>query len=169
MVCNGTAFPDFNIAAGTSAGGYSQSFGPVPAASVCTVTETGDGGTATVTAIVSGNGETVTVPAGEVVPVNVMDVYELGPSPAPDVATGTLRVTKTIAGPAAGEQGRISILVACGDPAHVYAFLIPAHAPPGSESRAFSDLPAGSRCTITETANGHGNTVRRLRLVGVRR
>jgi len=159
VVCNGTAFPDFNIAGGTGAGSYSQSFGPVPPGSLCTVTETADGATTTVTAIVSGSGQTVTIPAAEVVPVNLLDAYELGPSPAPDLATGTLRVTKTIAGPAAGRQGRIAILVACGDAAHSYAFLIPAHARPGSQSRSFADVPAGSRCTVTETANGHSTAV----------
>ena len=95
---------------------------------MCTVTETADGATDTVAAIVSGNGENVTVPAGEVVPVNVMDVYEQGPSPLPDVVAGSLKVTKIIAGPSAGQQGRIDILVACGDPFHTYAFDIPAHA-----------------------------------------
>jgi Domain of unknown function (DUF5979)/Thioester domain len=159
VVCNGTALPPFNLSAGTASGSYSQGFGPFPAGSVCTVTEFPDGGTATVTAIVSGDGTTVTIPAGQVVPVNLMDVYELGPSPAPDVATGTLKVTKTIAGPAAGQQGRIAILADCGDAAHTYAILIPAHAGAGSQTRSFPDIPAGSRCTITETANGHGSTV----------
>ena len=160
VVCNGTAqFPDFIIAARTPAGSYSQTFGPVPAGSVCTVTETADGATDTVAAIVSGDGENVTVPAGEVVPVNVMDVYERGPSPVPDVAAGTLRISKIIAGPAAGQQGRIAILVACGDPLHTYAVLIHAHAAAGSVARSFPDLPAGSRCTVTETANGHTSTV----------
>lgn len=159
VVCNGTAFPDFTIAGGTAAGSYSQSFGPVAAGSSCTVTEITDGGTTTVTAIVSGNGQTVTIPAGEVVPVNVMDVFENGPSPAPDVATGNLKLIKTIGGPAAGQQGRIAILVACGDAAHTYAVHIPADAGAGSELRWFPDIPAGSRCTITETVNGHTSTV----------
>lgn len=159
VVCNGTAqLPDFIIAAGTPAGSYSQSFGPVPAGSVCTVSETADGATDTIAAIVSGNNEDVTVPAGEAVPVNLMDVYERGPSPVPDVPTGTLRVFKTIAGPAAGEQGRIAILVACGA-LHTYAALIHAHAAAGSVSRYFPGIPAGSRCTVTETANGHTSTV----------
>ena len=91
--------------------------------------------------------------------MNVMNVYERGPSPAPDVAAGSLRVSKIIAGPAAGHQGRIAILVACGDPVHTYAFLIPAHTRPGSVSRFFPDLPAGSRCAVTETANGHTSMV----------
>jgi Domain of unknown function (DUF5979)/Thioester domain len=160
VVCNNIAqLPDFIIAARTPAGSYSQSFGPVPAGSVCTVTETADGATDTVAAIVSGNGENVTVPAGDVVPVNLMDVYEGGPSPVPDVAAGTLRVSKIIAGPAAGQQGRIAILVACGDPLHTYAVLIPAHTGPGSVSRYFPGLPAGSRCTVTETTDGHTSTV----------
>ncbi|MGO9908939.1 MAG: thioester domain-containing protein [Solirubrobacteraceae bacterium] len=159
VICNGTAFPDFTILGGTAAGSYSQSFGPVPAGSVCTVTEIADGGTTTVTALVSGNGQTVTIPAGEVVPVNVMDVYENGPSPAPDVATGNLRLIKTIGGPAAGQQGRIAILVACGDAAHTYAVHIAADTGAGSELRWFPDIPAGSRCTITETVNGSTNTV----------
>ena len=160
VVCNGTAqSPDFIIAGGTPAGSYSQSFGPVPAGSMCTVTETADGATDAVAAIVSGNSDNVTVPAGEVVPVNVMDVYERGPSPVPDVAAGTLRVSKIIAGPAAGQQGRIAILVACGDTLHTYAIVIRAHAAAGPVSRFFPGIPAGSRCTVTETANGHTSTV----------
>jgi hypothetical protein len=88
-----------------------------------------------------------------------MDVYEHGPSPLPDVAAGVLRVTKIIAGPAAGQQGRIAILVACGDSFHTYAFHIPAHTRAGSVSRYFPDIPAGSRCTVTETVNGHTSAV----------
>ena len=73
---------------------------------------------------------------------------------------GSLKVTKTIAGPAARHHGPIAILVACGDRLHTYAFLIPAHTGPGSVSRYFPDLPAGSRCTVTETSDGHTATVR---------
>jgi len=69
------------------------------------------------------------------------------------------RVTKTITGPAACQQGRIAILVACGGPIHAYAFLIPAHARAGSVSRVFPDLSAGSRCTVTETTDGQTATV----------
>ena len=136
----------------------SHSFDGIPAGSVCTVTETADGATATVTATVSGNGQNVTVPAGKVVPVNVMDVYQrrLGRAGR---GRRLLRVTKTIAGPAARQHGRIAILVACGGPLHTYAFRIPAHAGAGSVSRLFPGLPAGSRCTVTETADGHTSTV----------
>ncbi len=73
--------------------------------------------------------------------------------------SGTLKVTKTIAGPAAHRHGPISILVVCGGPIHTYAFRIRAHTGPGSVSRYYPDLPAGSRCTVTETTDGHTSTV----------
>jgi TQXA domain-containing protein len=159
VVCNGTLLsPVFTIGANTAAGTTSQTYDDIAPDSVCTVTETADGATDTVTATVSGNDQTVTVPPGEVVPVNVMDVYQRTPDTAPDVPTaptGALRVTKTIAGPVGGQQGPIAILVACGSPTHVYAFLIPAHAHAGPVSRVFPDLPVGSRCTVTEVTNGH--------------
>jgi hypothetical protein len=92
-VCNGTALsPDLVIAAGTAAGSVSHTFNGIPGASVCTVTETADGATDTVTATVSGNRQTVTVPWGKAVPVHVTDAYEGRP--------GSLKVTKTITGPA---------------------------------------------------------------------
>ncbi len=163
VACNGAALsPDFVIPAGTPAGSVSQSFDGIPAGSVCTLTETADGATDTVTSNVSGNAQNVAVPAGKVVPVNVMDTYGRTPSFAPDVPQtpdGFLRVTKTITGPASGRQGQIAILVACGSPEHNYAFLIPAHHRAGSVSRAFPDLPAGTRCTISETKNGKTSTV----------
>ena len=164
VVCNGTALsPDFVIASGAPAGNVSQSFDGIPAGSACTVTESTDGATATVAAAVSGNDQNVTVPAGKVVPVNLIDVYERTPAVAPEVLPpgpfGSLKVTKTIAGPAAHQHGPISILVACGSPSHTYAFLIAAHTGPGSVTRFFPDLPAGSRCTVTETTDGHTATV----------
>ena len=70
---------------------------------------------------------------------------------------GYLKVIKTMTGAAARQHGPIDILVDCG-PAHAFAFLIPAHVT-GSVSRVFPDLPARSRCTVTETENGHTNTV----------
>jgi len=159
VVCNGTLLsPEFVIHASTPAGTVSQSYTGIPAGSVCTVTETADGATDAITATVSGNDQTATVPAGEVVPVNVMDVYERTAA-AEQAPTGNVRVTKTIAGPAAGQQGPIAILVACGGPLHDYAFVIPARHRAGSVSRDFPELPAGSRCTVTETRNGQTGTV----------
>ncbi|HTX33328.1 MAG TPA: thioester domain-containing protein [Solirubrobacteraceae bacterium] len=157
--CNGTALPDFVIPAGTKAGNVSQSYDDIPAGSACSITEIDDGGTSSTYAVVTGGEQTVTVGAGRVVPVNVTDVYTRSEVAAEvEDRTGELRVTKTIAGPAAGHEGRIAILVACGAP-RVYAFIIPAHTRAGSISRAFADLPAGTHCTITEVVNGHTGTV----------
>ena len=131
------------IPAAEPGGQLSQSFDDIPPGSVCTVTETADGATATVTATVDG---TVRAdrPGGAVVPVNVTDVYlqrapESNPGRGP-ASAGSLRVTKTIAGPAAGQQGPVAMIVACGGPTHTFAFLIPAHTGPGSVSR-FSRAP----------------------------
>jgi hypothetical protein len=63
----------------------SAGFDGIPAGSVCTVTERGDGATATVAATVSGDNQTVTIPAGKVVSVNLMDVYRHTPGLAPEV------------------------------------------------------------------------------------
>ena len=151
VVCNGTPLSrDFVIASGTPAGGVSHSFDGIPAGSMCTVTETENGATATVAATVSDNGQTVSVPAGKVVPVNVMDVYQGTP--------GALKVTKTIVGPAAHRHAGIAILVACGGPLNAFAFRIQGRIA-GSVSRHFSRLPAGSRCREIETIDGHTATV----------
>ena len=174
VVCNGTALsPDFVIGAGSAADSVSHSFDGIPAGSTCTVTETADGGTTTVAALVSGSGQTVTVPAGKVVPVSLVDVYgqplggveedvapPLGGSGPFQPIRGYLKVIKKMTGAAARQHGRIEILVDCG-PAHAFAFLIPAHTS-GSVSRVFPGLPARSRCTVTETENGHTNAVRVL-------
>jgi hypothetical protein len=117
----------------------------------------------------------VTVPAGKVLPVSLTDVYQRAPSFAEEPfqrARGQLRVTKTIAGPAARQHGPIAILVACGGPVHVFAVLIPAHTGPGSISRAYAGLRAGSRCIVTEIAKGGTSTVtvasaRKRRLVTI--
>lgn len=152
VACNGTTLsPAFTIPAHRPAGSVSHSFDGIPAGSHCTVTESADGTTAAVTATVSGAEQTLTVPAGTVVPTNVMDTYQDSP--------GTLKVTKTITGPAAGRQGRIMIEAACGGSVNDFAFIIPPHTRAGSVSRYFDGIPAGSRCTITESADGHTGTV----------
>ena len=153
VVCNGAAVsPDFVIPAGTRAGTVSHSFDGIPAGSVCTVTETRDGATTTVRATVSGSGEKATVPAGKVVPVSLMDVYQATP--------GFLKVTKRIAGRAARQHGRIAILVACGGPLYDFVFRIPARTRTSPVSRWFAGLPAGARCIVTEVAIGRTSNVR---------
>lgn len=139
------------IPAGSPAGTTAHSFSGIPAGSDCTVTETSDGSTKTVTATVTGAEQHLTVGAGQILPVDVLDAY--------DYAPGSLTVTKTIHGPAAGKQGRIAILVACGEPAQVFAFIIPAGTAAGSVKRSFNGIAAGSRCIVAEVVNGATSTV----------
>ena len=67
---------------------------------------------------------------------------------------GSLVVKKTIAGPAAGSQGRVVIHVACDDGVGRRAFIIPAGTPAGARSRTYRHILAGTMCTVTETSNG---------------
>ncbi len=163
VVCNGSALPPLVIPAKSPAGSVSHTLKDIPAGATCTIKETADGTTDTVATNVSGSGQSVTIPADKVVPVNVMNVYYQRPSGVdPDVITrpsGTLKVTKTITGQAAGRQRPIAIDIACGGPLYAFAFLIPAHTGRGTVSRVFPRLPPGARCTVTETADGHTTTV----------
>jgi TQXA domain-containing protein len=158
VACNGTArSPNFVIAAKTRRGRVSRSFDGIPAGSACRVTETADGATAKVTVTVVGNGRRATVPAGRVVAVSLMDVYTATP--------GFLRVTKTIAGPAARLHGRIAILAACGG-RNVFAFRIPARTRARVVSRTFAGLRARARCRVIEVVAGRTH---RVALVAARR
>jgi hypothetical protein len=167
VTCDQTVLaPDFVIGAGTPAGSVSRRF-DVPAGSVCTVAEIADGGSGAVTTTVAGSGQTVAVPSGTVVPVVVTNLYgglaEVAAAGFQPAAAGHLRVTKTIAGPAAGRQGPITIKVSCGGPLHVYVFHIPARTRARTVSRAFPGLSRGDRCTVTETRIGGTDSVRVVR------
>jgi Domain of unknown function (DUF5979)/Thioester domain len=151
-VCNGAALsPDFVIPAGSPAHSYSQTYTDIPAGSSCTVTETADGSSTTVTATVTGSGQTVTVPAGGTATASLTDTYDFAP--------GSLVVEKTIAGPAAGLQDEIVIHTVCNGTALAPDFVIPAGTPAGTSSMTYTDIPAGSLCTVTETADGHTGPV----------
>ena len=56
--------PDFVIPAGTPAGDTSQTYEPIPAGSVCTVTETSDGSVVGTDVVVIGAGQEATIPSG---------------------------------------------------------------------------------------------------------
>ena len=53
------------IPAGTPAGDQSKKYKPIPAGSVCTVTETSDGSTVGTDVVVIGAGQEATIPAGD--------------------------------------------------------------------------------------------------------
>ncbi|MFL5926001.1 MAG: DUF5979 domain-containing protein [Gaiellaceae bacterium] len=142
--------PDFVVPAGTPAGTVAHAYGGIPAGAECTVTETFDGHTAAIEAVVVGNRRHVTIPAAGTATARLVDFYLDVP--------GALLVTKTIGGPAAGHQGAITIAVSCAGE-RLPDFVIPAGTAAGSISRNYSSIPAGARCTVTETADGHTATV----------
>ncbi len=145
VTCGGVAQPDFTIPAGAPAGTVSQEYTGILAGTVCTVTETANGATGTVVVTTDGSPQTVTISTGGTGTVTVTDANELVP--------GALVVNKTLSGSAAGQQGLIGILVACGGD-NVFAFLIPPGTPGGTVPRVFEGIPAGSTCTVTESING---------------
>ena len=154
VVCGETALPDFVIPSGTAAGTMSHGYVGIPAGASCRVRETADGTTTAVDVEVDDPEETVTIPAGGLALVALTNTIADAP--------GTLVVTKTLAGPAAGQQGRVAILVHCGGQLHTFAFLIPAATAAGPVPRSFDDVPAGSTCTVTEVVDGGTATVRVL-------
>lgn len=164
--CNVAGFTqDVALPAGTTAGSVTRQIA-VPAGAVCTVAEVADGDSDAVTTTVSGSGQAVAVPGGTTVPVIVSNRYdaptEVAAASVGSAPTGALRVSKTIAGPAAGRQGPVTIKVSCGGPLHAYVFRIPARTRARTVSRAFPELSPGDRCTVIETAHGATRTVRAI-------
>ena len=150
-VCDGTALtPDLVIPAGSAANTYSQRYPDVIAGATCTVTETSDGSSSTVNVTTTITGSPVTIAADGTGTVDVTDTYTFVP--------GSLTVTKTIAGPSAGEQGPVTIHVDCGVDVLVTDFTIPAGTT-SPDPVTFDDIPAGTVCTVTETADGSTSTV----------
>ena len=150
--CNGTALaPDFVIAAGSPAGTQTKQYDQIPAPASCTVTETTDGHTGTVSVVVEGSGRPVSVATGEIAEADITDTYGLLP--------GQLQVTKTIAGPLAGQQGTIVIHTVCNGTALTPDLIILGGAPAGDEAHIYSNVPTPASCVVTESADGHSDAV----------
>jgi hypothetical protein len=150
VTCGATAEPDFVIPAGTAAGTVAQAYTGIPAGTVCTVAETANGATGTVRVDTAGSLQSVTIAANGSGTANITDTNTLAP--------GSLMVTKSLTGSAAGQQSLIGILIACGG-GNVFAYLIPPGTQAGDLPRVFNGIPAGSTCTIVETINGSTSTV----------
>src|SRR5262249_45277796 len=118
-VCDGRALtPDFVIPAGTPAGDQTRQYDQIDAPASCTVTDTAAGSPSAVSVVVDGTGQTVSVAAGRIAEADITDAYGLRP--------GQLEVTKTIDGPAAGQQGEVVIHTVCSGGALTPDFVIPA-------------------------------------------
>ena len=98
--------PDFVIAAGAPAGETSMTYAGIPIDTTCTVTETASGANPPSVTVVT----TVAPPDGV---VTVDPVAEVDITDDYTYVTGSLLVTKTIAGPAAGQQGAVTIETFC--------------------------------------------------------
>ena len=171
-VCDGKALtPDFAIPAGTPAGDQTKQYDQIDAPAKCTVTETADGHTSTAPVVVDGSGQTASVAAGDIVEVHISDSYAAAFGAASGIqpaSSGSLLISKTTAGPLARRQGPVTIRVACNGTALSPDFVIPARTRAGRVSRSYDGIPAGSVCTVTETADGTTKDVR-VQVIGNRR
>ena len=150
-MCDGTALtPDFVIPAGTPAGDQTKQYDDIPVPATCTVTETADGHTSTVSVDVEGSGQTVSVPAGDIVEADISDTYGLVP--------GELEVTKSIAGTLAGQQGEVVIHTVCNGTALTPDFVIPAGATATTHTST-RPYPTPANCVVKETVNGATSAV----------
>ncbi|WP_344097126.1 DUF5979 domain-containing protein, partial [Microbacterium deminutum] len=71
---------------------------------------------------------------------------------------GSLLVTKTIAGSAAGAQGAVTVHVSC-DNGLEQDVAVAANAPAGDTSATIEGLPVGTVCTVTEPVDGSSASV----------
>ena len=140
----------FVIPAGTGAGVVSKTYTGIPGGTVCTVNETVNGSNQATTVTATGNNQQITVPPGGTATADaIRDDYHHAP--------GSLTVTKTIAGPAAGQQGPIAITVTCDGVELQPVFQIPAGATGSS-----ADLrrhPHARDLQAVEDPDGHTTTV----------
>jgi hypothetical protein len=92
----------------------------------------------------------VTVAAGGAATASLTDTYSNNP--------GTFVVSKTIAGPAAGRQGEITIISTC-DGVQLEPFVIPQGKDAGEVTRTYTGIAAGAGCSAVETVDGHTDTL----------
>ena len=131
--CNGRALsPTLDIPAGAT-GVQSQTYPGIPAGSVCSATAGPDGGTSTVQVTITGEGHLVSIPAGGVGTVALTDTYTALP--------GSLIVTKTIAGAAAGQQGAVTVQAVCNGSPLSPTLNVPAGAAAGTYSQTYGAIP----------------------------
>lgn len=151
--CNGTALDPFVIPAGTT-GTQVRTYTGIETPATCAIAETASGLNGAVSVATVNPGQTVTLPDNSAVddPVQaqpITDTYD----PIP----GSLIVTKTIAGSAAGQQGPILVRVSCANGLQ-QDIAIPAGAT-GDTVTTITGIPAGTTCTISEPVSGATSAV----------
>nr|WP_281350544.1 DUF5979 domain-containing protein [Arthrobacter gandavensis] len=117
-------------------------FTGIPVGSTCIVTEPETGST-TAVEVVSSAPQEVVIEAASAVTVSNRVSFR----------PGALNVTKTITGNAAGLQSDIVLEVVCGTVLDT-SVVIPAGTAAGPYGQTFTDIPAGTECTVTESSTG---------------
>ena len=145
------------------ASGASQTFTNVPAGSTCVVTETNTRGAATTGYVVTSNGSTQTS-GGAATSTFTVAPNTGGPTPTNTVVftntytTGTLNITKAIAGTGAAAWGTprtFSMSVSCtsGNTVAATPYLLPLFtlSSPSDLTKTIDNIPSGAVCTVAET------------------
>ena len=147
--CDGLPLPEFTITAGAT-GPQSHTYDNIPAGLTCTVTEEADGSSSTIGVVTTGSPQDAKIGANAEASADLTNTY--GPVP------GSLEVHKTINGPSAGSQNAITISVTCASTT-LPTWTIPAGTGAKTLTHTYTDIPAGSACTVTETSDGATTTV----------
>ena len=142
--------PDFTIPAGDPSTSHTYT-GLAPGVQ-CTVTETANGAISGIVDVATTFVQPPPISASGSVEATVTDDFT--------ALVGSLTVTKSIGGPAAGQQGPITIKVFCvGVPiTQTPPFQILAGAT-GPQSHTYTGIPDGTKCFVFETADGRTSTV----------
>lgn len=128
-----------------------QSFSISPVPTTCTVTETGNGGAASVTYAVTSGSTTASSATANMTDGNTTTVTitnHFNPPPPP----GALEVDKVVSGSGAGTGGPFVVDVNCGGSHTTLTFT-------GSGTQTVSPIAAGTSCTVTETSSSGATSV----------
>lgn len=127
--------------------GYATDYADLPVGAECAATQTKTAGANSVEIDV----KLVTLAAGEVAEIGIVDVFELG----------AIEVTKSLAGGASAEHENDVFEVELVCVRDLDGVPTPVEIPDGAtrsfssgETVLFAELPAGAECTLTETENG---------------
>jgi hypothetical protein len=189
VTCGGTSYGPYTVPAGATGTTAVATIPNLPVGTQCSVTETTNGvipGTGASSVSTSYTAETtgttgntiVTGPiaaSGTVQPITLSAPVDLGAVLSPGggkvkflntypEAVGSLIVTKTIAGPAAGQQGAVNWTIDCGSNATV---TLPANATGTTTVVNLPKVTAGAKCTVTETDAGTGALLSVATTVGI--
>ncbi len=136
-----------DIAAGTDTT-QTFTYADIPVGSTCVVTEPTTGATTAVAVTTDAPQQAVITEDEAAVTITNTVTY----------LPGALNVVKTITGTGAGAQGEIILSVVCGDVLDE-TIVIPAGSAAGDYAQPYTDLPAGTICTVTEEQTGATSAV----------